>query len=67
LYQVLGTLAERGWPVELLAKAHQMESFQEHIPKLRVDISLEALWVYAYSAGCERARISTVPVHDERR
>ena len=40
LYQVVDIIAERGWHVELLAKAHQMESIEEHFPKLRVDISL---------------------------
>ena len=40
LYQVVDMIAERGWHVELLAKAHQMESIEEHIPKLRVNFSL---------------------------
>ena len=40
LYRVIDMIAERGWHVELLAKAHQMESIEEHIPKLGVDFSL---------------------------
>lgn len=40
LYQVVDMIAERGWHVELLAKAHQMESIEEHLPNLRVDFSL---------------------------
>lgn len=40
LYHVVDMIAERGWHVELLAKAHQMAGIEEHIPNLRVDISL---------------------------
>lgn len=40
LYQVVDMIAERGWHVELLAKAHLMDSIEEHLPKLSVDVSL---------------------------
>ena len=40
LYQVVDMIAERGWHVELLAKAHQMSSIEAHLENLRVDISL---------------------------
>lgn len=40
LYQVVDMIAERGWHVELLARAHLMDAIEEHLPKLRVDVSL---------------------------
>ena len=40
LYNVVDMIAERGWHVELLATAHQMESIEPHLDKLSVDISL---------------------------